>query len=194
MRRVLRDAGWSEEQVAAALAEYADVEYAIPVPRPRPQLSARDAFLYLVLFGTLYVWLFNLGSLLFQFIELGFPDGVERGYGNRTEYRNRVIRWAVSALIVAFPVYLYLERRIRSGIAREPARRNSAVRKWLTYLTLALAAGILVGDLISLLNGLLSGSLGVRFLLKVLVVAVIAGGAMAYYLAVMREDDRALNR
>src|SRR6266699_6440 len=33
-----------------------------PVPRPRPHLDARDAFLYVVLFGTLYVSAFNLGN------------------------------------------------------------------------------------------------------------------------------------
>ncbi|GIS69659.1 MAG: hypothetical protein CM1200mP9_04800 [Gammaproteobacteria bacterium] len=33
----------------------------VPVPTPKPQLLARDAFLYLVMFTALYVSGFNLG-------------------------------------------------------------------------------------------------------------------------------------
>jgi hypothetical protein len=66
---VLAQAGWRPEQVRRALGSFADVAFPVPVPRPRPYLSARDAFLYLVLFTALYVSAFNLGSLAFQFIE-----------------------------------------------------------------------------------------------------------------------------
>ncbi|HTM71037.1 MAG TPA: hypothetical protein VL118_09255, partial [Luteimonas sp.] len=51
----LAQAGWPAEQVRDALDAYADVPFAVPVPNPRPYLSAREAFLYLVLFATLYV-------------------------------------------------------------------------------------------------------------------------------------------
>jgi hypothetical protein len=37
-------AGWSPEQVHAALAAFASVDFPIPVPRPRASLSAREAF------------------------------------------------------------------------------------------------------------------------------------------------------
>jgi len=58
-----------------------------------------------------------------------------------------------------------------------------------TYLTLAIAACILVGNLISLLNSFLSGGLSVRFILKTIIVAGIAGGLFYYYLGLMRKDD-----
>ena len=74
LAEVLRRAGWAAAQVRGAVASFADVEFPIPVPRPRPYLSARDAFLYLLLFSTLYISAFNLGQLLFQLIELAFPD------------------------------------------------------------------------------------------------------------------------
>src|SRR5262245_63603500 len=69
---VLAQAGWRPEQVRRALGTYADVAFPVPVPRPRPYLSARDAFLYLVLFTALYITAFNLGALLFTFIERAF--------------------------------------------------------------------------------------------------------------------------
>ncbi|MEJ2646339.1 MAG: hypothetical protein P8180_15760, partial [Gammaproteobacteria bacterium] len=70
----LLKAGWGEDQVRNALDAFADIEFPIPVPRPRPYLSARDAFLYLVLFTTLYISAYNLGHLIFQFINHAFPS------------------------------------------------------------------------------------------------------------------------
>ena len=70
----LADAGWPPEQVRAALAGWADVAFAVPVPKPRPYLSPREAFLYLVLFATLYLSAWHLGSLLFDLINAALPQ------------------------------------------------------------------------------------------------------------------------
>jgi hypothetical protein len=40
----LRRAGWDREQVAGAMRQFADLDFAIPVPRPTPYVSAREAF------------------------------------------------------------------------------------------------------------------------------------------------------
>ena len=48
-------AGWQSEQARSALNAYSDVRFSVPVPKPRPYLSAREAFLYLTLFTTLYL-------------------------------------------------------------------------------------------------------------------------------------------
>jgi hypothetical protein len=71
--QALADAGWTAEQCQAALAGFADVAFPIPVPRPLPYTSARDAFLYLVMFTTLYWSAYHLGSLLFEVIDRAFP-------------------------------------------------------------------------------------------------------------------------
>ena len=51
---VLGQAGWSASDVHGALTSFANVQFPIPVPRPQPYLSARDAFMYLLMFTTLY--------------------------------------------------------------------------------------------------------------------------------------------
>ena len=192
--KALLDAGWSRDQVNDALASFSDVSFSVPVPRPKARLSARDAFLYLVMFAMLYISAYHLGSLLFQFINLGFPDPLLHqvpGF-DPIERARDTIRFATSSLIVAFPVFLYTAHRISIGVRKDPTQRNSGVRKWLTYLTLFIAACIVVGDLIALLYSLLSGELSMRISLKVLTVGMIAGGILAYYLWAMRTDDEAL--
>lgn len=184
----LLKAGWEQEQVAAGLARFADIEYPIPVPRPAPYLSAREAFLYLLLFTTLYLSAYNLGQLFFQFINLAIPDPAAAYSGSAAI--QRAIRWSVSSLVVAFPVFLYLSALTGKEVRRDPVKRASKVRRWLTYLTLFIAASIVIGDLIALLNDVLGGELTLRFVLKVLTVGLIAGGLFFYYLHDLRMEDR----
>ena len=53
IEKVLVEAGWKQEQVKSALNHFSDIKFQIPVPKPRPSLSAREAFFYLVIFSTL---------------------------------------------------------------------------------------------------------------------------------------------
>lgn len=184
----LTTAGWTPEQTHDALTAYAEVDFPVPVPKPRPYLSPREAFLYLVLFATLYLSAFHLGSLLFDFINRAFPDAADpaRYAGNVAQS----MRWSVASLVIAFPVFLFVTRHLAKDLSRNPVKRLSAVRRWLTYLTLFFAATVLIGDLITLVYNLLSGELSVRFLLKVLVVAVIAGTIFGYYLRDLRHEEK----
>ena len=184
----LRQGGWTTDQIRGALTAYAEIDFPIPVPRARPYLSAREAFMYLVLFGTLYASAYNLGSLIFDFINRAFPDPAQtfEGYD---QYSRQSIRWSISWLIVAFPVFLYLSWLTERDISRDPIKRASKVRRWLTYLTLFLAACALLGDFTTLVYNMLGGELTVRFVLKVITVAVISGTAFVYYLREIRQDE-----
>lgn len=182
----LKEAGWSNTQIKNALNDFSPVDFVVPIPKPTPVFPARDTFLYLTMFTMLYISAWNLGNLLFQFIHLAFPDANYSSYGNAI---NKAIRLSTSALIVAVPIFWFISAKIAKNIKQEPAQRSSPVRQWLTYLTLGIVVCILVGDMISLLYTFLSGELSVRFFLKTLVVAGIAGGVFYYYLYLMRQDD-----
>lgn len=184
---VLTAAGWTPEQTHDALNAYAAVDFPVPVPKPRPYLSPREAFLYLVLFATLYLSAYHLGSLLFDFINRTFPDAVNPG---NARYIAQSMRWSVASLAIAFPVFLFVARHLGKDLARNPVKRLSAVRRWLTYLTLFVAATVLIGDLITLVYNLLGGELSVRFVLKVLVVGLIAGAIFGYYLRDLRREEK----
>ena len=180
-------AGWPEEQVRGALAAWAEVPFVVPVPRPRPSLSARDAFLYLVMFATLYVSAWQLGSLLFDLINYAFPDPADPGY--RIDRLGSSMRWAASSVLIAFPVFVFVARLLSRELARNPLKRLSPVRRWLTYMTLFLAATALVSDLIVLVYNVLGGELSVRFLLKVLVAGAISGAIFTFYLLDLRREE-----
>jgi len=185
IRKALLAAKWQEEEVDAALDLFAESDFPIPVPRKKPYLSAREAFMYLVLFTCLYITAFNFGSLLFDFIGRAFPDPAQGYAGDAT-----ALRFAVASLIVAFPLYLWLSSLMNKAIERSPEKRASKIRKWLTYVTLFIAAGVLIGDFIALLFNLLGGELTVRFILKVLVVMLIAGLIFGYYLWDSKKEEK----
>jgi Domain of unknown function (DUF5671) len=184
---VLLKAGWTKDQTRNALAGFAEADFPIPVPRPRPYLDAREAFMYLVMFSTLYVSAYHLGSLLFDIINTTFPDPADPASGS--QYARMSMRWSIASLIVAFPVFLYTSWLVARDLAADPNKRHSKVRRWLTYLTLFVASTVLIGDVITLVYNLLGGEITTRFLLKVIVVAFIAGTVFWYYLSDIRREE-----
>lgn len=190
IKDALLAADWEREQVTAGLANFADSPFPIPVPRPAPYISAREAFLYLLLFTALYISAYHLGSLIIQFITLAFPDPAAPSWRESHPQVMRSIRFSVSSLIVAFPLFLYLTSFTSREVRQDPVRRASKVRRQLTYLTLFVAAAIIIGDLITFLNDLLAGELTIRFTLKVLTVALIASALFLYYLRDLRLLDQ----
>src|SRR5436309_7930062 len=100
IREQLARAGWRPEEVEAALGAWVESDFPVPVPRRRSYLSAREAFLYLVLFVTLYVTAFNVGALLFQFIERWLPDPAITRYSSADRFNARAVRDSLAALLI----------------------------------------------------------------------------------------------
>jgi hypothetical protein len=74
-------------------------------------------------------------------------------------------------------------------VKRDPVKRASKVRRWLTYLTLFASACALIGDVTTLVYNALGGELTIRLVLKVVTVGLIAGTAFVYYLRDLRQDE-----
>lgn len=174
----LANAGWSKKEIDAALAGWTVASFGVAIPKPKSYVSAREAFLYLVMFSLLGLVAFNLGSLLFSLIDGAIADALDT---SSDYYRHTRIRSALAALAVATPLlaafgwYIAVQRRA------DPALQQSRVRKWLTYVTLTIAALVFVGDLIALVYNFLSGELSDRLLLKLIVVGVIAAGIFVFF-------------
>ena len=183
IREALAGAGWSQAQIEEALATFADLPVPLPVPRPRPYTEAGVAFQYAVLFVSMYLSAFHLGNLLYKLIDRAFPtaDGIVLPL-------LEAIRWPVSILAVSVPVYWYLYRRVMQEDQLDPNRRISPLRRKLTWLTLFIAACVLIGVFAGLIYSLLGGELTIRFVLKALTAGGIAAMAFGYYLRDLRLD------
>jgi len=123
----LRNAGWEEADAKTALGAFAETDFPLLVPKPKPYLPAREVFLYLVMFVALYVTAYHLGALMFNFIDRAFPDPLQspRGQFNLVD----LIRLNIATLIVAFPLFLYTFRLVNRSIAKDPTKRASGPRK-----------------------------------------------------------------
>jgi len=185
----LVSAGWTAKEVEASLSSWADTDLGMAVPKPKPYVSAREAFLYLVLFILLGVVAFNLGSLLFALIDLSQPDAAETNSYYADNGRTTQIRGAIAGLVVGTPLFAWLAFYVRKQRRSNPAMQRSVVRKWLTYATLIIAACTLIGDAIALVYGFLSGDLSTRLILKLLVIAVLAGGIFLYFIRDAERGD-----
>jgi hypothetical protein len=177
--QLLRAYGWPQRQVEQAFFQIYEGLTGRPLPTPRGSSGemARDAFLYLLAFITLVIWTQALGEMAFVFIEHLIPDQLNQSY--REPYWQ--VSFALSRLLVAYPVYLVLMRQLNRDLASNREKYFSGVRKWLTYLTLWVAALIALGTLIALLSSLFRGEVSLRFWLKILVILVIDGGVLGYY-------------
>jgi hypothetical protein len=176
IKTALKQEGWSDDEITAGLDSFGDKPISgIAVPRRRTYASAKEGFLYLLMFVTLYISAFHFGNLIFDFINRAFPDQLQWSYDLSS------MRFSLASLIVAFPIFLWLTISIRKSITKDPAKQGSKVRKWLIYFTLLIAATTIICDLIGLLVILLGGELSMRFTLKIVTILFIAGLIFGYY-------------
>jgi len=187
IEKALTAAGWPAVQIKSALSGFADGGFPIPVPKPRPSLSARDAFLYLVMFATLYYSAINLVTLLFDFVDRAYPDPGDR---MGIFWHETTGHWPTAAIICAFPIYLFIANFINKEIRANPAKKLSPIRRWLTYLTLFVTICILIGDATTLVYNVLNGDLTIRFILKVIIAAAVAGTIFLYYFCDLKKEEK----
>jgi len=183
---MLESSGWPREEIWKSLTGYYESLTGVTAPPGRKSLTpAKDAFLYLLAFSTLATWTIALGSICFILIDDWIPDPLS-GYSYGYHLYNQ-IPGELAAIIVTFPIYMLVMRVIVSETRRAPEKLESGVRKWLTYIALLIAAGVIIGDIITFLTYFLKGDLTARFVWKVGVTLAISGGVFWYYFGSLRE-------
>ncbi len=146
----------------------------------------RDVFLYLLSIITLIASAISFGVLVFQYINIYFPDVINNYYISASSYFS-TIRQALATLIVIFPVYFFVSRFLAKDVDENPEKRELKIRKWLLYFTVFIAALVIIGDLVTLINTYLNGDLTSQFILKILTIFFIAGSVFSYYFSELRE-------
>lgn len=149
--------------------------------------SSLQFFLYLTTFISLAYVAFGVGNILFEFVNKLFPDLVNFDYGST--FNQGSVKFAISSIFVAGPIFFILSWKINQFIFEKRMSLESMIRKWLTHVVLFFSAGTVIGDLVVLMNNFLNGDLQTRFLLKVLIVLLIAGSIFGYYLWDIRQKE-----
>ena len=146
-----------------------------------PENGPRNVFVYLLTFLTLYLSALGAAMLIWGLADHWFRDPLD------TYVSNGPIRSGIAMLVVAFPLFVYMNVVIRRSVeAGEPGGR-SLVKRVLTYLTLFLIAITAIIDLISVIYTFLGGDLTARFAVRGLGILMIAGFVFLYYLNDLRE-------
>jgi hypothetical protein len=140
--------------------------------------SPKDFFLHLLAIIALYMSAASIITLLFQYINVFFPDPLS--YASYSGISG-AIRYAMATLIIIFPVYIFVSKMLNSEYAAMPEKREYKLRKWLVYFTLFVAGVTIITDLVVLIYNFLGGDLTSRFILKILVVLLVAGVIFWYY-------------
>ncbi len=149
----------------------------------KAKTTPKDFFLWAGAMVAFYWSVVALVSLIFSYLDNVFPDTALMYYSD--PYQGG-ISYEMASLIILFPLFLVLFWLIHRDIRQDPTRREVWVRRWALMLTLFVAGFAMVVDLIVLLNTFLSGEmLGVRFLLKVLVVLLVSSAVFMHFIADM---------
>lgn len=150
-------------------------------------MTPRDFFLHVATMVALYVSSISLIALLFQIVNVAFPDPLMSGY--YIDPYSSGIRWAIASLVIIFPLYIFFSWMIGKDQKANPEKRNLGIRRWLTFITLFLTGVAIAIDLVVLINSFLGGEISIRFGLKVLTVLVVTASVFGYYLWDLRGND-----
>ncbi len=149
----------------------------------KSKTTAQDFFIYLGILIGLYSVAGSLINLLFGLINNWLPD--INFYSNN----DSSIRFSIAVLVIFFPIFMYLSRMSTKAVVASPEKKEMWVRRWFSYLTLFVGGATVATDLSVLVYRFIGGEdLSLRFLLKVLVVLVMAVVVFFHYLKELRRD------
>ncbi|MDE2079543.1 MAG: hypothetical protein KGI73_04115 [Patescibacteria group bacterium] len=149
---------------------------------PKPKVTPKDFFLWFGSMVVLYTLIVSFLNLLFAYVDFAFRDPLLY----TPDPYSGIIRWDMAAILVLFPLYLYVNHLIRKDALLAPEKKELWVRRWVIVLTIFLAGAVAAVDLIILVSDFLGGSLTTPFLLKVLVVLLTAAAVFFHHLAYLK--------
>ena len=142
--------------------------------------GAKDFIINLGAIIALYTSVASLIDLLFTIINTIYPQ-INYGY---SYFGSESISWSVATLVIFSPIFILLMWLLEKDYRIFPEKQSSGIHRWFTYITLFLSGLAIAIDLITVLYYFLDGQeLTAGFLLKVLVLLVVAGSIFAYYVS-----------
>lgn len=139
--------------------------------------NAKYAFYYLLSLVALIFTALSVGMVAFSIIDKTIPDALNN-YGSPID---SALKFAISALLIATPIFYLISSLIMKGLRRGELDKESGIRRWLTYFILFVSSLVILGVFIDVINNFLSGELSSRFALKALTVFILSALPFSFY-------------
>ncbi len=152
--------------------------------------SAKFAFFYMLSLVSLVFTALSTGMIIFQIINKTVADDLSLAPGG---FAQDALRFAISAIIIAAPIYFVMMRLINKNLLSGEMEKESGVRKWLTYFILLISSVVMIGWLIAAIGSFLNGELTLKFILKSLTSILISALIFSYYLYDIKREDVSKN-
>ena len=147
--------------------------------------SAKFAFYYMLSLVTLFIMSLSLGNILFEVINKFFPDITRTIY----YYNNSGLKGSISGILISTPIFYFIMSKIYKSLKIGELKKDSEVRRWLTYFILFISSVVVIGSLIQILNNFLDGAFTMNFILKTLTVLSIASLIFGFYFNDIKRGD-----
>jgi len=141
---------------------------------------ARDGFIYILSYATLLIAAVAFNNLVKGLVGHIIPDASQQY--DFFDINNSALVGYLAALIIAFPIFVYLNYYANKMLGQGRMRRETGVRNWLIYITLAVVILVIVFQLITIFNSYFGGELISRFLINALITIAIAVAVLFYQL------------
>lgn len=138
---------------------------------------ARDGFIYILSYVTLLIFSLSLNFLLKAITNKYLIDTVVI---DRFADGDSSIIGFLAALIIAFPIFMYLNVLANKMLGNGKMRPNTGVRNWLIYLTLVVVILIIIWQIIGIFISFLEGILVLRSIIHILITLIISFSILAY--------------
>lgn len=146
--------------------------------------NAKYAFYYLLSLVALIFTALSVGIIAFGIIDQTVIDALNFRRGI-----NESLKFAISALIIATPIFFFMQHLIVKGLKNGELSKDSGVRRWLTYFILLVSSVTILGVFISVINNFLSGQFTWNFILKALSMIIISAVVFSFYFYDIKRED-----
>jgi len=154
------------------------------------QQNAKFAFFYMLSLVALVFVAISTGMIIFQIVNKTIIDDLSLAPGG---FSQDALRFAISAIIIAAPIYFAMMWLINKNLIAAKLERESGVRKWLTYFILLVSAVVMIGWFIATVGSFLNGELTLKFIIKSLSSILISALIFSYYLYDIKREDVSKN-
>lgn len=186
IKESLLSVGWKKKDIERAIKEELPKQSMGEIPLPHQGSDGKHEIVHIFINIASFLLLGGVatavGILYFQIIAKYIPDALTatRSYYSYTS-QTRAVNYSVASLIVSSPLYFLGIWYWLKLFKKDANKSESRITKWITYIVLLITGGTIVGDLISVLYRFLEGELTARFILRALVVFVVAGLIFGFY-------------